>query len=1293
MRRLLWILLASLVTFLVGGACFLAWIGAHPDRVNAFAESWLREWVKTHPLEDSVQVDWEGIAWQPWTGLHVETLSLGSGSDRIKLHGLKAEGIWWADGGLELTSCAWDSLVVTGQPTASWANWLDPWLPTDTTGDPFLWRVGEVHGHIRYRKSAMDPSYELSLALSNLSNRGATGLQATLALPIQGLETVVLQGDYEAETDLWSLSAETAGWRAESQVIFAPTGPVIQWDVAGKSWEGSASGAILGDSTFSTFKLVATQAFWRDRSWVAEGSLTGEHWAIQLHEDRGEKTLATLAARGDFSKAELDVEWDQWMGSVLDARLTDLSLDGALHAELSFEQEVYLSWTGKGDRIAWSDQVLQGWSLDGEGGLDALVLEASLEDPHIKRLSAELLLKRDRLNVSWAWDEETTWLNGLGLPPNGAVAGYFSWAQGGSAHLENALDAGYSPLYVDWQATAKGVHTVDARIGDYRFNMTSSKGPMNWAFDAIPGDLPSALNAWLEGRFQWASQQGLQEILVYGPGFEAQYALRKGYQQLKAEGQAEEGRWTFESASPLQGFRPIETRATWLSDGVETQLHWYSRKDQKDRLQVAFKAREVGIVADVRLALDRSANLWKGELEPSSLTIQGRSGQFSGGKRLSYDWDQQRFAFNDALVWSGEAGAIGVIGALSPNPNEVLRVQWESLPLPVWTQAFGLPELPIEGELWGQFIFAGSIGQWQTSADAWVPELKIDRHSLGSLESQWDVDMETGKVAMKAQAGWPGQDSLWFSATGERNPTWDVECTIDRLPLYLLNSFTEGSLDHWAGALSAELGLREVNGDFVGSGGGRLEQAAFTLPITGVRYEGSPRLRLRGKALTIQGQLRDSRGIGTLEMNGTVDLQAPAGKTVDVHFRSPRFLAVDLERGENFYGYVRAMGEGRLSGGFSGLRLDLEATPLDSSLFVLPLDAPVTLDDVGFLSFRKREATALGLATTEVKSVFRFDLGLKVHVNPAITARIILDETVGDILEGQGQGELSIDYPNSGDLQMNGMLTLNKGTYLFTLENLINKPFSVEPGASLTWSGDPYHAQVDLTAVYKTRTNPGPYLGLSSQERLPVDVKLHVTDDLMQPNLGFDISLPTAGSATQAALQSRLVSADEKTTQVLSLLTLHSFWDQQQGWSTTGVSVVETNTTQVLAQQFSNFMSQGLGSNWDVQLAYSNDAQTLQRQMDASIGRSFLDDRLKIQTEVGIPVGARQASLGLGDVTLTYRLSEDGRWVATAYSVRNSDMAFTGQPVAQKQGLGIQLQLSGSSWSQLWQRLRQKGQP
>ena len=120
-------------------------------------------------------------------------------------------------------------------------------------------------------------------------------------------------------------------------------------------------------------------------------------------------------------------------------------------------------------------------------------------------------------------------------------------------------------------------------------------------------------------------------------------------------------------------------------------------------------------------------------------------------------------------------------------------------------------------------------------------------------------------------------------------------------------------------------------------------------------------------------------------------------------------------------------------------------------------------------------------------------------------------------------------------------------------------------------------------------------------------------------------------------------------------------------------------------------MTQGLGENWDIQLAYANDPKAMQRQMDASIGRSFLDNRLKVMTEWGIPMGTQQSSMGLGDITLTYQLSEDGRWTATAYSVRNSDMAFTGQPVAQKQGLGIQAQWMGDNWRALWVKLFPSG--
>ena len=115
-------------------------------------------------------------------------------------------------------------------------------------------------------------------------------------------------------------------------------------------------------------------------------------------------------------------------------------------------------------------------------------------------------------------------------------------------------------------------------------------------------------------------------------------------------------------------------------------------------------------------------------------------------------------------------------------------------------------------------------------------------------------------------------------------------------------------------------------------------------------------------------------------------------------------------------------------------------------------------------------------------------------------------------------------------------------------------------------------------------------------------------------------------------------------------------------------------------------MTQGLGADWDVNLAYSNNSASAQREMEASIGKSFLDDRLSIQTEWGMPIGQSQPSIGLGDIEIRYQLSEDGRWSTKAYQRKNNQTLQTGVVGSQRQGVGIRFEQSGTSWRQLLQR-------
>lgn len=1290
-------ILRSLLIFLSGlvlvglGAVF--YVVRHPEIVNETLETWAKKYVEANPLADSVELHWSGIAWQPWTGLKLAEAHLGRGDDYIALYGLSIEGLGYRAQGLQANAVQWDSLWIVGQPDASWLDWIAPWMDTTRASSPFALQIGDVSGKIVWKSSFSEEEWEFTPHVSNFvwNVDGTPSFEASLQPGFKAWSRIAMHGS--KESDSWLLGMQSEEFSLDVQLRMDSVQTLLQWDFVGIPWEASASGVLLGDARFTHWQALGSQAFWRDRFWNAEGDYHQGQWSMNLQEKDGEKTLAELKAQGNLDEFEVDLRWNDWRADLLQLEWNGWKVHGDSHGQGRRNEEGNWVWSfeAQGSHVASEALKLQDWEIRSHGDGREVDLSIAVADPYVGQAEFHYEWGNDALDFRWAWDEQMHFLDSLGLPARGALKGDFSWANGGYAHIENALDAAYSPCYLDWSKGPSGKHEMEARLGDYRAGFTSSHSPLTWQLplQTRPDYLVSQ---WLDGQWTWCQAQGIEYLWLDGPDWKLNYQAQKGYQRIEASGDWQSTAWSFSSAAPSKSLRPVESRFHMDLAQGPLDLEAFSRKGQKDVFRLDWDWKSWNIGGHVRWELDRRPNAWEARILPSALSLLGHHSAVQGGEHIRYDWAQGKLSLGEGLQWKSPVGSISMSGALSADPSEVMRIHCADLPLKDWTALF-VESLPVAGNVWGQLILAGAIGSWNTSADIWIPELTLEGQSLGSVQSQWDVNVESGAVNMRAQAGWG--DSLWLMASGDRSDRWDIELTVDRLPLHYLEPFTEGSLEQWQGQFMAEVLLREEKKGWTLLGSGELHEASFYIPTTGVTYQGSPRLKFRQGDIQCSGVLRDHRKKGLIRLTGGYDYHAAPGKALQLRMEGERFLALDLAKGTDFYGQVVAKGYATLSGGLNALRLEVDASPLDSSVFALPMDAPVTLEDASFIQFKARpKGPQIRRAQTKsspLESEFQFDFGLSIHVNPNITARIILDETVGDVIEGKGNGELRIDYPATGELEMNGLLTLQEGTYLFTLENLINKPFSVEPGATLSWTGDPYHAAVDLTAVYKTRTNPSAYLGLANQERLAVDVKLAVTGDLMQPDLGFDIDLPTANSAIQAALQSRLVTPDEKTTQVLSLLTLHSFWDQGQGWSATGVSALETNTTQVLAQQFSNFMAQGLGENWDIQLAYASDSKALQRQMDASIGRSFLDDRLKVMTEWGIPMGSQQANMGLGDVTLSYQLTEDGRWTASAYSVRNADMAFSGQPVAQKQGLGIQAQWMGDSWSALWKKWFAKG--
>jgi len=103
-----------------------------------------------------------------------------------------------------------------------------------------------------------------------------------------------------------------------------------------------------------------------------------------------------------------------------------------------------------------------------------------------------------------------------------------------------------------------------------------------------------------------------------------------------------------------------------------------------------------------------------------------------------------------------------------------------------------------------------------------------------------------------------------------------------------------------------------------------------------------------------------------------------------------------------------------------------------------------------------------------------------------------------------------------GTFELVGDYTIEKGDYLFTLKNVINKKFNIEPGGTLRWSGDPFNAQIDLTATYRTKASLYQLFRDSTfQGKTIVDCQVFLTGPLLTPIIKYDLYLPNVDESVR----------------------------------------------------------------------------------------------------------------------------------------------------------------------------------
>lgn len=413
-------------------------------------------------------------------------------------------------------------------------------------------------------------------------------------------------------------------------------------------------------------------------------------------------------------------------------------------------------------------------------------------------------------------------------------------------------------------------------------------------------------------------------------------------------------------------------------------------------------------------------------------------------------------------------------------------------------------------------------------------------------------------------------------------------------------------------------------------------------------------------------------------------------------------MVLDTENEEEalYYGTAYIDGSADIFGLTDRLTIDVNAKTMPGTIFVVPLKDVETVDSFSLIHFKSDE-TVVKERQNEIalEALKGLTLNIDLEVTKDAIAQVVIDEVYGSQLSGKGSGNLQIEINTRGKFNMFGDYVVDSGVYDFKYGGFVNKPFVIQKGGTVSWNGNPANANLDVTAVYKAKANPGVLLeNFNSNRNIEVDLVTRITGGLFNSKQELDIQLtnvdPTIANELEFILNDNNVN--EKTTQFISLLAFGNFVNPDKVNFDANATITSTASSAIAAAFSSLFNSPDskfqLGV--DYQQGQSNndlDRLNTDNQVDLSVSTQ-VSERVIINGKVGVPIGTQTQSSVVGEVKVEVLLNKEGNFRGVIFN-RQNEIQYTIEDQGYTQGVGLSYQVNFNTLSGLLKKLGFKKKP
>ncbi len=605
------------------------------------------------------------------------------------------------------------------------------------------------------------------------------------------------------------------------------------------------------------------------------------------------------------------------------------------------------------------------------------------------------------------------------------------------------------------------------------------------------------------------------------------------------------------------------------------------------------------------------------------------------------------------------------------------------------------------GSLNGQLVLEDVFNKLGFTADLAIEDLNVFEVPLGRLQ----LDASSGEGDVYEMDLVLLGDDLDIELVGDYTASPDaaqlnMDLQLRKLGMATVAGLASDFLTEGVGNISGEMSLSGSTLEPIYDGTFNFNGAGFNVTMLNQMFVmKDEQLTVDNEGLVFNNFEISDASDNTFVVDGNIGTEDLLTPTFDLRLTADNFTALNSTAGDNdlYYGKATFDATATITGNLTIPIVDMTLDVDDATnvTYVIPATNLDIVQRDGIVQFVNKENPDDILTQTEDESatVTGFDITADLRITNGAVVNVIVDPTTGDNLKVAGDGDLKFRLTPNGRMTLAGRYEIDNGHYELSLYNLVSRKFDLRNGSSVSWSGDPFDASLNVSAIYEIETSASGLMANSTsganqstqdtyRQELPFLVYLNVDGELMQPVISFRLDMPEdergyASGSVYAQVQQLNNQDQELNKQVFSLLVLNKFFPTSGSDGSSGgtATIARDNLNQALSDQLNQFggkllgnsgvdLNFGLDSYTDYASGSGNDRTTL----DVTASKKLLDDRLivSVGSEVDIQ-GSAAESEGetpvIGNVSLEYLLNQSGQWRLRGFRKNQFDNIIDGQLV------------------------------